>query len=196
MKLRNLASVTVISLLISTSSYATVLLSGTALKGVTGSVVGQKAVYVVDNNNIGFGSLNLIEGTSITSSSAFGENFTVVGSVTSSSFGTVNFGSPSGFALGNGVDTGDHFAIIVFTTSTGNALGNDTYKIWTDSTWLIPADTNTVTFGTNLKQFTSVDSPAFTKTVATTAIPEPSTYAAAVGFIILGLAAFKRRKLA
>jgi len=197
MKLRNLVTTAAIGLLISTSSYATVTLTGTALKSVTGLTAnGQIGVYVIDNNNTGFGSFNLLSGNSITSSASYGANFTVVGSVTSSTFGGINIGSPAAFALGNGVDAGDHFAIVLFTTSTTNAIAGDTYRIWTDPTWVLPSDSSTVQFTVALKQLTSTDSPASTKTVATSAVPEPSTYAAIAGLIVLGLTASKRRRIA
>jgi hypothetical protein len=91
------------------------------------------------------------------------------------------------FSEGGGVDEGDTFAIIVFENSTTTVTAGDTYRIWSDGSWDVPADGLTETFGTELSQVTTAAN--FSGTV----VPEPSTFAAFAGLLALGFVMVRRR---
>ena len=191
---------------------ATVTFSGTALLKVPNISVGDVSYLVIDETNAGFntiGSINpntstfdsgtIWNGTALTvGSDNLGSNFTIVGTKTAaSSLGSISVnGSYAGIPLTNGVDTGDKFAIIVFETSTTSAVANDIYRIYTDASWVVPADGAAITFASSgagtFLQLGTTATPAFTKTVAN--VPEASTSAALAGVAVLGLAALRRRR--
>jgi|GEM_PF-1059539 len=192
---------------------ATVTFTGTALLRVPNISAGDVSYFVIDENNTGFGNIGSInpntstftagtiyDGTALTvGSDNLGSNFTIVGTKTAAGTSSVSLsGSYSAFALGNGVDTGDKFAIIVFETSTSTANAGDTYRIYTDASWTVRADPSTTSFSATpgadtFLQLGATATPAFTKTVVS-AVPEPSTYAALAGVAVLGLAALRRRR--
>ncbi len=114
-------------------------------------------------------------------------------------FGSTTLPTPvsTPFNLGNGVDAGDQFVIITFDVSTSNAAASDTYRIWTDPSWIIPADGSVVTFGTEIAQLSGAGVTAtFTKIVQTSVIPEPSSFAALAGLVVVGAVATRRRRSA
>jgi hypothetical protein len=194
---------------------ATVTFTGTALLRVPNISSGDVSYFIIDENNIGFGNIGSInpststftagtiwDGTALTvGSDNLGSNFTIVGSKIAAGASSIALsGSYSALPLGNGVDSGDKFAIIVFETSTSTAIGLDTYRIYTDASWTVRADPSTTSFSATpstdtFLQLGTTATPAFTKSVAsTTVIPEPSTYAALAGVAVLGLAALRRRR--
>jgi hypothetical protein len=193
---------------------ASVTFSGTALVKVPNISTGDVAYFIIDENNAGFGNLGSInpntslfesgtiyEGTSFTiGSDNLGSGFTIVGTKTATGSATVSVnGTFSGVSLGSGVDTGDKFAIIVFETSTTAGVAGDTYRIFTDPTWVVPSDGFTVTYSnTTTGAFAQLGASAvaaFTKTIAAAqAVPEPSSFAALAGFAVLGFAASRRRR--
>lgn len=188
-------------------SSATVSFSSSAFSNAPGISTGDVAVLLIaESASADFSQLNLIAGTSITQSASYGDLFTVALGTSKTAIGTTTVlvsGAFNGISLTNGVDAGDKFAFVVFrnSTSTSNVLEGDTYTIWTDPTWVIPADGSNLQFqaaptGLNFKQMTSTSSAAFTKTVATTAVPEPSSFAAFVGLAAVGFASTRRRRSA
>jgi hypothetical protein len=205
----------IVALFSALAANAGISIGGTALLKVPNISVGDVSYFVIDENASGFANLGSINpststfvpgtiyaGTAFTvASDNFGSSFTIVGSKTAaSSFGSISVGAAyPGIGLANGVDSGDSFAIVVFETSTTSAVANDIYRIYTDPSWVIPADGQTVNFaatgsGTFLQLGTTA-TPAFTKSVAsTTVIPEPSTYSALAGVAVLGLAGLRRRR--
>jgi len=213
MKKSNIVLSSILALFSALAANAAVSIGGTALLKVPNISVGDVSYLVIDENASGFANLGSINtststfvpgtiyaGTAFTvASDNFGSSFTIVGTKTAaSSFGSISVGAAySNIALANGVDTGDSFAIVVFETSTTSAVANDIYRIYTNSSWVVPADGQTVNFaasgsGTFLQLGTTA-TPAFTKTVASP-VPEPSTYAALAGVAVLGLAALRRRR--
>lgn len=193
---------------------ATVTFNGTALVKVPNISTGDVAYFIIDETNAGFGNLGSInpntslfeagtiyEGATFTiGGDSFGTAFTIVGTKTATGTTTVSVNSTfTNVPLGNGVDSGDKFALIVFETSTTTGVAGDTYRIFTDPTWVVPSDGFTVSFSNttagSFAQLGTTASPAFMKTIAaTSAVPEPSSFAALAGFAVLGLAASRRRR--
>lgn len=205
MKLTKIASVVAVALVSIQAAFSqTVSFSGSALQAVTGlTAAGQKAVYIVDNtgNTItNFNQIALLSGASITANASYGTNITVIGNVNSTNLGAVRVGGISNIALTANVATGNRFAIVVFSTSTTTANAGDTYRVWTDPTWLIPAGGSTVSFQNpaagQFQQLISTNSPvALLTSTVPTAVPEPSTFATVAGLMSLTFVACRRRKV-
>jgi hypothetical protein len=177
---------------------ASVTFTGVSVRNGVGIAAGDRAIFIVDQANIGFNAVSMLAGNSITASASFGSGFTVVGDVTASTvFGSTNVGSPAPFNLGGGVDTGDRFAVVVFSQSTTSAIAGDSYTIWTDPTWVIPADSATVGFANpangGFLQLSGTTAN-FSKIVQGSVIPEPSSFAALAGLVAVGFAASRRRR--
>jgi len=215
MKNLKLALTSILALASGLVANASVTTSGSALLKVPNIAVGDVSYLIIDETNTGFanlGSVNpntssfvagtIYSGTSIAiNSDSFGSNFTIAGTKTAaSSFGSISVGAGYTISVGNGVDSGDNFAIIVFENSSTTAISGDTYRIYTDASWVVPADGTNWSFGPTagagvFQQLGTTATPAFTKTVAsTTAVPEASTSAALAGVAVLGLAALRRRR--
>lgn len=189
------------------ASHAAITFTGTAFSNAPGISIGDVGVLIFDKNNTGFESINLIAGSSITSSATYGENaqgnlFSVA--LDSSKIATNPVGALitlsgafSNVSISNGVDVGDKFAFVVFENSTTTVLEGDKYTIWTDLTWVVKPD-GTYAFNANpnsaqYKQFTSTSSPLLSKTVP---VPEPSSFAALAGLAAIGFVASRRRRQA
>lgn len=200
-----LASLSVFSACV--SSYGAVSLSGTAFLNVPGISVGDVAVFVIDNGNTNTASgfAGIQAGESLTSGLTYGNgDFTVLTPTREfaalSTFVRLD-GTYLGISINSTVTPGDRFYVVVFSNSTTTAIAGDTYTVWNDPTWIIPADGNTVTYaaaptGTQLRQLGASSVAAFTGVVAGAPIPEPSTAAALGGLIALGAVATRRRRAA
>jgi hypothetical protein len=207
-----IAVTSLVSLAAGLVAQASVQFSGAALLKVPNISSGDVSYLIIDENNTGFGNVGSInpststfvagsvyETTALTvGSDNLGSNFTIVGTKTATGTTTISvLGSYAGIQLTGGVDAGDKFAIIVFENSTTSAVASDTYRIFTDPTWVVPSDGFTITFSNttagSFAQLGTTATPAFTKTVVS-AVPEPSTYAALAGVAVLGLAALRRRR--
>ncbi len=192
-----------------TAAKASISLGGNAFNNAPGISAGDVAYFIVDINGTGFSSLSNASvpfsvGESLASVSAFGSgnyaflpnNADVTGKKTATLLGSTVLlsGGFASVALANGISTGDAFAAVVFSNSTTTALANDTYTVWTDPTWVIPADGSSLTFSTTsgaaLKAITSTATATFTGSI----VPEPSAFAALAGLAALGFAASRRRR--
>ena len=168
------------------TSHAAITISGAVLSNNPGISVGDTAVFISASS---IGSLSINENLSTTASSTY-TGFTVIGStsVTADFFGSgyeVTSGTPAGLANNTIATPGDLFAVVVFASSTTSTVANDTFSVFTDSSFEIPADGNTTTF-----------SSAFTGSASQvgTVVPEPSTYAMLAGALALGYVMIRRRK--
>ncbi len=174
-------------------SYGSVTLSGTSLQGTPGINFGETYVYLADLDGSAFSTGDLASitaGESITDSGTYA-GFTVLGSGTVDTFFSTDFvGSGLTFDLNAGVDVGDSFGILVFSNSDTTAIASDTYNIFTDASWVLPADGNTVTFNSDLAQIGSGGSATGVGSV----VPEPSTFAALAGLCALGAVMVRRRR--
>lgn len=195
-KFLSLSVICSLALLTAGVARASVSFLGTALTNAAGLSSGDFGVLIIDNNNAGFGSISVLAGSSLTSSSTY-SGFTVVGSNTATfAFSTTSLSITPTFDLGSGVDVGDRFAIIVFDTSTSSAITGDTYRIWTDVSWVVSADGSTSTFAASGGDFAQLSSSSSFTGVVTSAVPEPATYAALFGLASLGFCALRRRRKA
>ena len=140
---------TLIASLIATASIASasITMSGTSVSGAPGLAAGQTGVYVLSNDGSAFSSFDLSAGT-VTDSSFYGTSFTVLGNnPVTTGFGTF-FGSGHSVTYGSGVDQNDAFALVVW----GSTIASEgsTYSYWTDSTWILPADSgSTINFNSS-----------------------------------------------
>jgi len=189
--------------LTSSVSFGSVSFSGSALRNATGLAAGDFGVILVDATGAGYNTISLVEGESLTSSASYGPGFQVVGSATSAtSFGATTFNGSANFELINGITQNDTFAVLVFSTSlaAGGAVLNDTYRIWTNPAWIVPADGSAFTYTTGTvnpaAQFPTLTStPTITGTVGpASVIPEPSSFSAVAGLMAVGFAASRRRR--
>ena len=185
-----------------TAAKATVTLNGIAFLNAPQISVGDVGFFIVDINNTGFSSISFTEGEILSSAASYGD-YVVLGSKSATALSTnvTLSGAFSGIALANGVTAGDRFAAVVFNSSTTSAIGGDSFTIWTDPTWVIPADGSTLSYqasptGANFKQLGASSLPTITGTVSGGVIPEPSAFAALAGLAGLGFAGLRRRRRA
>ena len=171
-----------LSLAFATFASAAVSFSGTALRnplatsGYANPGAGDTGWYV-DASSIGtWGSS---DAAFITFLDAGGDYLaSQLGSATVGSvFGQISLGGVSGVSLAQGTA----FAIVV-------EASDDSYSLYTDASWLAPADGATVTFGNELNQ---INGGAASLSVV---VPEPSTYALIAGFAAFLFVAIRRRK--
>lgn len=200
MKISQILSSVGFAAVLASSASASVTFSGNALLNVTGLNVGDVGIFLVDNNGSNFSSFSIDLNDSLTDAATYG-NYTVLGSKTASSISTNKFlsGAFSGVNLDANVTTGDRFAVVVFDTSTTTAQANDTWRVFTDATWVVPADGSLLSYaasptGSNFKQLGVSATPILTGTVAGAAIPEASSFAAIAGLMAVGFASVRRRR--
>ncbi len=177
--------------------------TGPAVRGSgTGIALGDFAAILVSTSGASFSTVSFTAGELLNDVASYGSGFALVqvGSV-ASSFGTLQFNANFTTELVNGISQGDSFAVITFNDSLNNASGavaGDTYKIWTNAAWLVPADGSNFTFTTGTvgaANFpTATGAPTLTGVVS--AIPEPSSFAALAGLAVVGMAATRRRRSA
>jgi len=189
----NIKKISLLVLAVASASIlnAAVGISGTSLNNATGLAAGEVGVYLISDGTA-FSSVSIAAGADILDSASYGAGFTFLGSNTAASgFGSVTLAS------GHGADfssAGNAFALFVFETSDTTALLGDTYNVWTDATWTLPAaDGVTASFnpapsGTQIQQLSGAS--AFAGVV----VPEPSTYAALSGLLALGYVMVRRRR--
>lgn len=179
--------------------------TGPAVRGAgTGIALGDFAAIIVSTDGTSFSTISFTQGELLNLASSYGTGFTVLqtGSVINS-LGTLQFNANFTTELVNGISQGDSFAVVSFNTSLNDASGaiaGDTFKIWTNPAWVIPADGSNFTFTTGTvgsSNFpTSTGLPAITGTVTGGAIPEPSSFAALAGLAMLGFAGMRKRRSA
>jgi len=120
---------------------------------------------------------------------------------------TAGTGLTSSIELESGIfsqlDAGDPLAVLWFPTLSSDAfnlVAGTSYGIFTtllpvsDHAWQIPVNGTIDLYETRLVNDIGAFSGRALHTVAATAIPEPSTYAALLGLAVLGLAAYRRRR--
>ena len=180
-----------LSLSLITASHATTFLSGDAITALTAGDAGKIGVYVVSKDGSAFPT-SLTDGLSLSDSATYGASFEFINTNTAVDFFGVSLASGGTVTYGGGVDAGDSFGIILFDNSTTDTLAGDTYRIYTDASWILPADTGaSLSFG---DAFAAVSGGANTGSGSVAAVPEPSTFAALAGFLALGCVALRRRK--
>ncbi len=189
--------------LLATTASAQFTLSGNALRNAPGTALGDFGLVLVDINGVGFSNstIDIDLGESLGSGATYGDFFVILApKAFAGNTSTVIFNaSVSNVPFDGGVTTGDRFAIVTFENSSTTALANDTWRIWTDSTWLVPAAGGGITFSTTpgvgvANTLGSTASPVLTGVVQ--AIPEPSSFAALAGLAVVGMAATRRRRSA
>jgi hypothetical protein len=182
----------ILALLCASYLNASVTFSNPALVDTPGLASGQIGIMIVDTTGEGFGNLsNLVSDLSIFASTTYGSSLTNVSSRTASEFfGSISLSGGATFELEGGITAGDSFGIAVFSNSTEVTLVGDTITFWTDSSWIVPPDGSTGTFGDEFRQFNSSDSPTATFTV----VPEPATYATLLGLLALGFVVTRRAR--
>lgn len=189
----------IVSATICVASKASVTFNGVAFLNVPSIAAGDVAYFIIDVNNTGFENITFNIGEDLTTAAAYGDYF-LLGSKIATAAGdnVILSGAFANTALSDGITTNDRFAAIVFSNSSTSAQAPDTYTIWTDPTWVIPADGSTLSYqgtptGANFKQLGAASAPIFTGVIA---IPEPSSFAALAGLVVVGAVATRRRRSA
>lgn len=172
---------------------ASTFLSGTALTNLESSDVGRVGAYVISTDGSPFSSISLTEGASITDGASYGSSFAFVNTNTVVDFFGIGLNSGGEVVYTGGVTAGDSFAVVLFGTSSSTAIAGDTFEIYSDSSWILPADTGANTnFGVAYNAInTSATGPVATNTVSP--VPEPSSFALIAGCFGLALAVVRRR---
>jgi len=192
-----------------TVSQAAVSFTGVAFLNVPGVAVGDVGIFLIDTTDTGVTGFDtwsplassIAIGADLTAPATYGDGgYAFMGTKTAATAGAniTLAGGISNIPLTNGVNQGDRFAVITFDNSTTVALAGDTFKIWTDPTWIIPADGSTLSFQasvtTGVKQLGTTATPTATGTVVASAVPEPSSFAAIAGLMAVGFASIRRRR--
>lgn len=194
-----------------TVSQAAVSFTGVAGLNVPGIAIGDVGVFLIDTADSGATGFDLWASNPMLNSIAANANlfsaatyggvdagYVFMGNKTAAAAGSnvTLAGGISNIPLANGVNQGDRFAVITFDNSTTVAIAGDTFKVWTDPTWVIPADGSTLSFQANVttgvKQLGLSAVPTATGTVQ--AVPEPSSFAAIAGLMAVGFASVRRRR--
>jgi hypothetical protein len=188
----NKITLSIVALLVTAiGAQASVTLSGTSI--FSAEILGDsKGVYISSNNSVFDESLfsTLASGTSFTLGAVIG-NYTVLGAGSVNTAGSDGALDTSGglvFNLSGNIATGNEIGVLVFGTSTGSASASDTYTIWTNN-WLVANDGANASL-TGGGPFTGASFGSGT------VVPEPATYAAIAGALVLGFTIVRRRRRA
>ena len=152
---------------------------GTALVNVAGVADSDFAVVLVDTSGSSFNTTalaTLAANADLTSSSTY-SGFEVLVTTAASNFFSndivVAINAATFNVVSSTVASGDFFGILTFSGGSTTSDAATTYEIWTDATWVIPADGATNTFSnSDLAQLDSV-SAGSTGTVDTAEEPTP-----------------------
>ena len=152
---------------------------GTALVNVAGVADSDFAVVLVDTSGSSFNTTalaTLAANADLTSSSTY-SGFEVLVTTAASNFLSndivVAINAATFNVVSSTVASGDFFGILTFSGGSTTSDAATTYEIWTDATWVIPADGATNTFSnSDLAQLDSV-SAGSTGTVDTAEEPTP-----------------------
>ena len=148
---------------------------GTALVNVAGVADSDFAVVLVDTSGSSFNTTalaTLAANADLTSSSTYSGFEVLVTTTAASNFFSndivVAINAATFNVVSSTVASGDFFGILTFSGGSTTSDAATTYEIWTDATWVIPADGATNTFSnSDLAQLVSV-SAGSTGTVGTT----------------------------
>ena len=169
--------------------FGTASIFGTALVNVTGVADSDFAVVLVDTNGSSFDTAalsTLAANADLKSSSTYSGFEVLVTTAASTFFGNdivVAINAPTFNVVSSTIASGDFFGILTFSGGSTTSDAATSYEIWTDPTWMIPADGATNTFSDNdLAQLESV-SAGSTGTVDT--VEEPSPIWEPVGWVYL-----------
>ena len=178
----------------STSFAASFTLNGSAVSSsaLGDYAVGDTIVYVVAGGGGGAFSTAGLESLTSALSLAVGES---LGGYEIAFTSTTVGGGGSTFAFGGTLNAtasaGDAFGLLVFDSSTTSTTASDSYTIFNDSSWVLPAAGGSFTFGGS-NQPISITSGGTTSSVAG-AVPEPSSYALFGGLFALTCVMLRRR---
>lgn len=184
--MNKLIKISIASLALALSANAGITISGTILEDNPGLADGQTAVYIDAASISAFTSLGA--GLSTTDSATYA-GYTVIGNITAitdpfSGGIQVLGGAPAGLSNNTIATPGNLFAVVVYTNSGATTIAGDTFQVFRDGSFLVPADGGTFTgsgfFG----------APVFSGSV----VPEPSTYAALAGLLALSYVMVRRRR--
>lgn len=163
---------------------------------------GTLVLFLSDTLQNGFGTLSA--GSLNVGDYLNGDNQILARAVIDSGFngtGTTS-GTTGAITLAGGsfpqLTTGDPVAVAWFVGLTGSSFSlssGASYGLFTDSGWTVPSGGSTVDFPflTSASGHGSYSDTLGRATLTTTAIPEPSTYAASAGVAMLALAFYRRR---
>ena len=185
----------IVSITICLSNYASVTLDGTFLNDATDLSDGEQGALLIDKSNVGWVNIgtgsnpgDIQAGLSSFDNATYNSDFEFIDqSDVFIGFPNPSWGGNYSFNLVNGVDTGDQFGVLVYENSQATTNNGDSYKLWTDTNWLLPADGNTITAGTDFDQLSGANS--FSGNV----VPEPSSYAILMGIIVCGAVIIRQR---
>ena len=176
----------------STSFAASFTINGSAVSSsVLGDYeVGDTIVYVVNGGGGGAFSTAGLESLTSALSLAVGES---LGGYEIAYKGTTVGGGGNTFAFGGGfsatASAGDAFGLLVFDSSTTSTTASDSYTIFNDATWVLPAAGGSFTFGAAGQPVTI----ATGGTASSVAVPEPSSFALLGGLFALTCVMLRRR---
>jgi hypothetical protein len=191
---------TVCSLAVISISSAAISISGTALNNAPGVNAGNFGALLIKNDGSAFDSSifsSVLEGGDLTNNSTYGIGYTLLGTNfaqdinipiplgTLLEYSVANY-SPTSGASGGSV--GDNFAVLVFEASTVSATAGDGLLLFTDASWVVPADPSSSNFGNEFTTLTTSASP-----VSGTVVPEPSSFALLAGCFGLAWVMGRRR---
>jgi hypothetical protein len=170
-------------------------LSGTAAGALTGGgyVGGSSSFIIVDTT--GGDTLNsaaFTVGLTLSEGSSFGDYYVAAYNNVVSAFGATSVPGNAIIGLGtNGTAGGNTFYIATFENHTGDGItlaSGNTFGLATGSDWQLDSNNSgTFAFGTNHVAIPSLNGTQFS------VIPEPSSYAALSGLLMLGYVMVRRR---
>lgn len=190
--MKKIVQTTLVGLLASLTVHAaSFTLNGTAINNALAidEDIGNTVVWLVNDGGVFDGStftsldsdLSLATGGTLSSYEIAGSNAVIGGS-----------GSEFIFGIGSitvTADAGDGFGLLVFDSSTTSTQAGDSFTIFTDASWVLPAAGASVTFGGDAQPNTLTSGG-----LAGTVVPEPSACALISGVLGLGWVMLRRRK--